>query len=83
MIKPEGAVINIRQVGNDVSLADFHLTALQNIGLNPSNRLLDAEGINQQDGTNNPVKIRSGYDSHEWPPYASFKPKLIGSRFRV
>jgi hypothetical protein len=65
MIKPEGTVISVRQVGNDVSLADIHLTALQNIGFNPSNRLLDAEGIDQQDSTNNPVKIRSGYDSHE------------------
>jgi hypothetical protein len=77
MIKPEGTVISVRQVGNDVSPADFHLTALQSIGLNPSNRRLDGEGINQQDRTNNPIKIRSGYNSHEWPPYASFSPKII------
>jgi hypothetical protein len=65
MIKPERAIVPVRQVGDDVSFVDFYQTFLHGIGLNPFHRLPDVQGIAQQNGTNDTVKIRSGYNPHK------------------
>ena len=64
MVKPEGAFVVVRQVGNDVSFADFYQTILNLAGLDPFHGLLYMKDFAKQDGAYNPVKIRSGYNSH-------------------
>jgi hypothetical protein len=65
MVKPERAPVIVRQVCNSVPFSDFHQTPLQYIGFDPFYRFLDIQDIGKQNGTYNPVEIRSGYDSHK------------------
>jgi hypothetical protein len=68
MIKPDRTPVIIGQVGNDIAFADIHQSPLHRIGLDPLNRPLFTQDVIEEDGANDSVKIRSGYNPHKKTP---------------
>jgi hypothetical protein len=64
MIEPERAVRMIREIGNDIALADFYQTVLHEFGLDKQ-VLVDILELGDQGATNQSVKICASDEPHE------------------